>query len=91
MEYVVEGSNLDLLPIDIIALYSNSNDNPTQNIEVINPAVYGAPIQRSADSITFSTNEYYHDYNYGTPHYLGAIVNRFTKEIYWVNESRPLP
>lgn len=80
-----------MLPENIIALYSNNNEIPTQGIDNPNAVVTGLPVSRQNDTIVFSTDPAYHDYNYGTPHYLGAIVNAETKEVYWVNDSQPLP
>lgn len=86
--FVLEGIGFDMIPMDAVGIYSNSNDDPLvfrNSAAAVN--LYDI-VAKSSTRLEFvcqapTTN---HQANY-----LGAIVSKDRQSVYWVNNTRPLP
>lgn len=87
MEFIVAGSGFDLLPNDIVATYSISNDDPLTGRYHMSTLYYCQLIYKSDNELIFESS----DAAAHSALYLGAILSSDREAIYWLNESKPLP
>lgn len=86
--FELEGENLDLIPANSVGYLSKENDNPAQYIGSEYIYFIGDIIERSYERLVVEIRKVT---THAESFYLGVIANETTKEIYWENNTRPLP
>lgn len=87
MEFTINGSGFDLIPINAIGLPATNNDEPLQFLNTTDTHLVAQIVSHSDASISFAASG-------ASSHnalYLGCIVSADRSVVYWINESRPLP
>lgn len=80
---------MDLIPDDAIGILATNNNNPLQR-RYTHTAGYDRYliVSKSEGEIVLSDGGIY---DLGDDTYLGGIISPDGAEVYWVNESKPLP
>lgn len=86
--FELEGENLDLIPANSVGYISRNNDDPSQLIETTDGFYVGDITELSYERLVVEMRKVT---SHGSGFYLGVIANETTKEIYWENNTRPLP
>lgn len=85
--YTLVGNGFLYLPSDCVAVPSDLNANPLVTRYSVDPSVVMHIVERTNNSIVFEADaESVH-----TACYIGAVLSNDREEVYWLNESRPLP
>lgn len=88
LEFIVIGIGLDNIPDDAVFVGSNVNADPLSYRNTQDPRDYGTIVERNSTSITFIAQQ---SDVASTAWYLGAILSADRSEVFWVNNTRPLP
>lgn len=85
--FTLEGIGFDELPEDAIAVPMSNNDNPLENRNAVSGGTVMIIVERTATTITFSASL---SVNHGVIS-IGAILSRDRSDVYWQNNTRPIP
>lgn len=85
---MLEGYNLDLVPPGSVGYLSWNNDNPSQLISTTDDSYIGSIVEISYGRLVVEMRTVV---AHNTGFYLGVIANETTKEVYWENNTKPLP
>lgn len=86
--FTVRGEYLDIIPSNAIGILSTDNNNPLQHRDSVSDVIVIPLANQTERSLEFE-QELEHTLTQSS--YLGAILSNDRQEVYWVNESRPLP
>lgn len=85
---ILDGYRFDLMPEGAVAFLSNVNSNPTMNVGSTNRAVImdiSVLSEHTAKAVARQV------VTHSTPYYIGALATEDGSEVFWVNNTRPLP
>lgn len=86
--YELRGGGFDLIPAGALGLLARDNDNPLEYLS--DPRGWRLfDMTEKTDSRIVMVPEV--DDTHAAPTYLGAIVSHDFSEVYWVNNTKPLP
>lgn len=88
MEFDLQGNYFNYVPDDAIAIISYENDNPLEYLDDTGLSHYLVLSDKTDNSMKATGNG---SYSFPRNVYLGALVSADRSEIYWVNETKPLP
>ena len=86
--FSVLGSGFDVIPSDAVAIIAIRNENPLEYLHTLDHWASMAIEAKEDDSISFRFSE---AFSFANPLYIGAIVSADRSQIYWVNNTEPLP
>lgn len=87
-DFVLEGTNFQLIPLDAIGVLSTDNDNPLINRNTNNPDNIVPITMLSPFGLTLEQDAI-HNRSYNV--YLGTIISADRQTVYWENNTKPLP
>lgn len=86
--YSLSGTGFALIPEGSIGIISGNNNDPLQFLnDLTENRIYDIT---KLDEVTAVLSQRV-EYLYGSATYLGAIVSPDRTQIYWVNDTKPLP
>lgn len=78
---------LDSLPDDVVAVPMTSNAEPLRYQQSTNPNIVMTLREKTHFKLVFSANEA----SSHSASSIGAILSQNREEVYWVNDTNPLP
>lgn len=86
--FTLEGFNFEGIPGDAVGILALNNDDPLQRRESQDRWAYMPLVSKTENTLVFRFEE---QHQFSVPNYLGGIVSADRSEVYWINETRPLP
>lgn len=77
-----------MIPLNAVGVLSNTNDDPTRNVGTTYDTLTYDIVSKSSTQLSLRVRV---ESAWGQPLYLGAITSPDGSEIYWVNNTKPLP
>lgn len=86
--YVVVGRGFNLIPMDAVGIFANSNPAPLEFIETSSPdLLFDISEKTNTRMVLVSRSPIAHVKD----SFLGGIVSNDRQTVFWTNDTRPLP
>lgn len=86
-DYILVGSNFDLIPDSAVGLLAINNDLPLEFIDKTTDNFLFSVFEKTENRIVLRPNV---SVTHSSDSFIGAIVSNDRRTVYWVNDSKPL-